>query len=121
MPAFLHNDVYDSGLSVLDTATATLHLCSAQPTTLAEATTTFGLGNKAGISIGAPQAHTTGHKVIVAAITGGSITGSGTASHYAIVDGARLLAANVLASLQVVTAGNTFSLGAIDIAIPAPV
>lgn len=120
MAAYLHTDVYDSGLSVLDTASATLHICSQQPASLAEVTT-YTLGNKASISIGAPQAHTTGRKVVVAAITGGSVTGTGTASHYAIVDGTRLLAANALSASQAVTSGNTFSLGAIDIAIPAPV
>lgn len=121
MAAVLHTDVYDSGLSVLDTATATMHICSQQPTTLAEANTTYTLGNKASISIGAPTNHTTGRKVVVAAITGGSVTATATATHYAIVDATRLLATAALSASQAVTSGNTFSLAAFDIAIPAPV
>lgn len=65
MSATLHSDVYDSGLSVLDVATSTLHICSTQPTTRTEATTTYKLGTKTSLSIGAPQAHTTGRKVAV--------------------------------------------------------
>lgn len=122
MAAILHNDVFDNGLSVLDTATATLHICyTQQPTTLAEATTTYSCGNKSGISIGSPQDGTTGRKVTVAAITGGSVTATQTAGWFAIVDATRLLAAGPLSSTQAVTNGNTFSLGAFDITIPDPV
>lgn len=121
MSAYLHPDVYDSGLSVLDTATASLYLCTQQPTTRAEATATYDCGNKASISIGAPENHTTGRKVVVAAITGGTITDTLTASHYAIVDATRLLATNALGASQAVISGNTFSLASFDIAFPAPV
>lgn len=121
MAATLHSDVYDSGLSVLDTATSILHICSTQPTTLAEATTTYKLGTKTSLSIGAPQAHTTGRKVVVAAFSDGSVTATGSAAYFGIVDGTRLLAAGPLASSQSVTIGNTFSLAAFDIALPAPV
>ena len=121
MAATLHNDIYDSGLSVLDTATSTLHICSSQPTTLAEATTTYKLGTKTSLSIGAPTNHTTGRKVIVATFSDGSVTATGTAAFFGIVDGTRLLAAGPLASSQTVTNGNTFSLAAFDIAFPAPV
>lgn len=121
MAATLHSDVYDSGLSVLDVATSTLHICSTQPTTLAEATTTYKLGSKTSLSIGAPQAHTTGRKVVVASFSDGSVTATGTAAFFGIVDGTRLLAAGPLSSSQSVTNGNTFSLAAFDIAFPAPV
>ena len=43
---FLSDDVLDGGLDVLDTATTTLHICSQEPTTLAEANSTYTLGNK---------------------------------------------------------------------------
>ena len=122
MAAHLHDNVYDDGLNVLTSATSkVLHICSSQPSNFA-GVAGVSLGNKTAQSIGAPQAHTTGRKVVVAAVTtGGSVTGDGTASHYAIVDGTRLLAANNLAATQAVTDGNTFTLAAFDIAIPAPV
>ena len=121
MAGYLHNDIYDNGLNTLTNATKTLHICSQQPVSFAEVAT-YSLGNKASPSIGSPANHTTGRKVTVAAISGGSVTASGTASNYAIIDTAnsKLLSTQALASSQVVTSGNTFSLAAFDIAIPAP-
>lgn len=122
MAAFLHDDVYDDGLNVLTSASSkVLHICSAQPANFAEVAG-VSLGNKPAQAIGSPEVGTTGRKVVVGAVaTGGSVTATGTASHYAIVDGTRLLAANSLAASQAVTSGNTFTLAAFDIAIPAPV
>lgn len=119
--AYLHPDVLDNGLSVLDTATTTLHICSAEPADYA-GVASVTLGNKTGLSIGAPENRTpSGRKVVVAAITsGGNVTGTNTATHWAIVDGTRLLAANSLASGQAVTNGNSFTLPAFDIGIPNP-
>ena len=118
----LNDRVFDSGLTVLDTEANRLDICSQEPTTYAAATTTYTLGNKTSLSIGAPADGTTGRKVTVAAITDGTVSGSGTATHYAIVDtvNSRLLAAGALASSQVVTSGNTFTLAAFDIRIPDP-
>jgi hypothetical protein len=50
------------------------------------------------------------------------VTGTGTASHYAIVDtvNSRLLAAGALSAPQAVTDGNVFTLTAFDIGIPDP-
>ena len=123
MAGFLHNDVFDSGLSVLDTATATLYICSQQPATLAEANSTYALGNKSGITIGAPADRSGGgREVTVSAITGGIVTGAGTqtATHWAIVDATRLLATNAISPTQSVTNGNTFSLASFTIGIPDP-
>lgn len=118
---FLNDRVLDNGLTVLDTEANRLDICSQEPVTYSEATSTYTLGNKTSLSVGAPTDRTpNGRKVVVAAITDGSVTGNGTASHYAIVDtvNSRLLATGSLAASQVVTSGNTFSLGAIDIGIP---
>ena len=122
MPGFLHNDTYDAALNVIVNATKTLHITSQQVSTFANVAT-YTLGNKAAPSVGAPADHTTGRKVTVAAITGGSVTGTGTASHYCIVDtvNSKVLASQVLGSSQSVTSGNTFSLASFDIAFPAPI
>lgn len=121
----LNDRVYDFGLNVLDTEASALHICNLEPSTFASATTTNSLGSKALAAggIGAPGAGSpNGRRVTVAAITGGAITVSGNASHYAIVDTAnsRLLAAGPLSANQTVTAGNTFTMAAFDIRIPAP-
>lgn len=61
-----------------------------------------------------------GRRVTVAAIADGSVTATGTATHWAITDTAngRLLATGALAASQLVTSGNTFTLGAFDAGIP---
>lgn len=121
--AYLNDRVLDNGLQVLTNETTHLHLCSQEPATFAEATSTYTLGNKAGPTVGSPSARTPdGRKVTVSAISDGAVTGTGEATHYALVDNAnsRLLAARLLASSQQVTDGNPFTLTSFDIGIPGP-
>lgn len=78
-------------------------------------------------SVGAPAAASpNGRKVTVAQITDGTITATSTgtsddAQYWALTDttNSRLLAAGSLASAQMVTSGNTFTLAAFDIRIPS--
>ena len=123
--------VLDSALSKLDTEATHLYLCSAEPATYAAAiganngTTQFGLGNKALAAgdINAPADRVGGgRKVTLAALSGGSVTSTGTATHYAIVDqtNTRLLVTGAISPTQGLTAGNTFSTPTIDIGIPDP-
>lgn len=122
--ATLNNRVFDQGLSVLDLEANQIHVTSQEATSYAEAITTYTLGNSSSLSIGAPQDRTGGgREVVVAAISDGAITGTGTATHYAIVDTAnsRLLATSTLTASQSVTNGNTFTLSAVAIGIPDPV
>lgn len=121
--ATLADRVYDNGLTVLDTEANRLDICSTEPTTYTEATSTYTLGNKTSLSIGAPADRTGGgREVTVASFTDGSVTGSGTAAYYAIVDtvNSRLLATGALSSSQAVTSGNTFSISSFKIGIPDP-
>jgi hypothetical protein len=113
--------ILDAALSKLDTEGNRLDVCSAEPTTYTQATSTYTLGNKTSLSIGAPADRSpTGRKVTVAAITDGTVTGSGTATHWSIVDtsNSRLLAAGSLASSQALTNGNTLTVAAFDVGIP---
>lgn len=122
--ATLNNRVFDQGLSVLDLEANQIHVTSQEATSYAEAITTYTLGNSSSLSIGAPQDRTGGgREVVVAAISDGAITGTGTATHYAIVDttNSRLLATSTLTASQAVTNGNTFTLSAVAIGIPDPV
>lgn len=119
--AFLADYIFDAALTKLDTEANRLDICSQEPVTYAAATTTYTLGNKTSLSIGAPADRTpNGRKVTVAAITDGTVTGTGTASHWAIVDtvNSRLLATGALSASQAVTSGNVFTTGAFDIGIP---
>ncbi len=121
--ATLNDRVFDNGLTVLDTEANAIHVTSQEATTYAEATSTYSLGNSTSLSIGAPQDRSGGgREVVVAAITDGDVTGTGTVTHYAIVDTAnsRLLATSTLTASQAVTDGNTFTLSSVAIGIPDP-
>lgn len=120
--AYIHPDVLDSGLSVLTSASSKrLDICTTEPTTRTQAITTYTLGNKAGMTIGSPEARSpSGRKVVTGVISDGSVTGNGTAAFWGITDGTRLLAAGSLSAGQAVTSGNAFTLAALDIGIPNP-
>ena len=121
--ATLADRVYDNGLTVLGTEANRVDICSAEPTTYTEATSTNTLGNTNSITISAPaDGDTSGRKVTLSAISGASVTATGTATHFAITDtsNSRLLATGSLSASQAVTSGNTFSLTAVDIEIPDP-
>ncbi len=121
--ATLDNRVFDNGLTVLDTEANAIHITSAEATSYANVASVT-LGNSTSLSIGAPQDRSGGgREVVVAAITDGSVTGTGTATHYAIVDtvNSRLLATSTLTASQAVTSGNTFTLSSVAIGIPDPV
>jgi len=113
--------IYDAALAKFDTEATQLNICTQEPTTYTEAITTYSKGQKVGISIGVPaDGAVNGRRVTVAAIADGAVNGDGTVTHYAVVDtvNSRLMAAGELAASQIVTDGNTFTLGAIDITIP---
>lgn len=121
---YLNDTVLDNGLQYIVDNGVRLDVCSQEPANYTEATSTYTLGNKAGLTpTGPANGSPSGRAVTIPAITDGSITGTGTASHWAFSKTsatAALLAAQSLASSQAVTNGNTFSLDAITITIPDP-
>ena len=121
--ATLDNRVFDNGLTTLDTEANKVLVTSQEASTYAEANSTYAMGNSTSLSIGAPADRSGGgRKVAVAAITDGSVTATGTATHYALVDtnNSRLLATGSLTASQAVTSGNTFTLATFDVGIPDP-
>ena len=121
--ATLNDRVFDNGLTVLDTEANAIHVTSQEATSYTDATSTSTLGNSTSLSISAPADRSGGgREVTVSAITDGSITAGGNASHYAIVDttNSRLLVTGSLSAAQSVTSGNTFSLASFTIGIPDP-
>ena len=117
--AYMNDEIFDQGLDYADTNGTRIDVCSQEPTTYAEATSTYTLGNKTGLNTGATEAGATdGRRVIVPAITDGSVTSTGTATHWALTDGSAILVATgSLTSSQAVTSGNTFTLDAISLTI----
>lgn len=117
--AYINDEVFDGGLDYADTNGTRIDICSQEPGNYTEATSTYTLGNKTGLNTGVPEAGVTdGRRVIVPAITDGSVTGTASATHWALTDGtAILVATGLLSSPQSVTSGNTFTLDAISITI----
>ncbi|MDH3582145.1 MAG: hypothetical protein OEM91_16165 [Hyphomicrobiales bacterium] len=115
---FITDTAFDSGLSYIDTNGTRVDICyTAEPTNYTEATSTNSCGNKTGLNTGAPEAGATdGRRVIVPAITDGSVSATQTADWWGLTDGTSLfLAAGDLSAPQSVTSGNTFTLDAISI------
>ena len=116
--AFINDSVFDSGLSWADTNGTRIDICSTDPGGTYATVTANTLGN-ATVNTGAPEAGAVdGRRVIVPAITSGSVTGTGTATHWALTDGsANVVASGALTSSVAVTSGNTFTLDAISITL----
>ena len=117
---YINDEVFDQGLDYADTNGVRIDICSQEPTTFTEATVTYTLGNDT-VNTGATEGGATdGRRVIVPAITAGSVTGTDTATHWALTDNASpgtLIATGALSAPQAVTSGNTFTLDAISITI----
>lgn len=121
--ATLADYVLDAALAKLDTEADRIDITSQEATTYAEATSTHTLGNSTSLAFGAPQnGDSSGRKVTAGAITGASVTGTGSATHFAISDvsSTRLLATGPLGTAQSVTSGNVFNLPAFDVTINDP-
>jgi len=121
--ATLADRCFDNGLTVLDTEASAIHVTSQEATTYANATSTFSLGNSTSLSGASPTDRSGGgREVIFAAISDGSITGTGTCTHYALVDvsNSRLLVTGSLSASQAVTSGNSFTGASFAVGIPDP-
>lgn len=122
--AFLHDDIFDTGLTQLTTVVENLYICSAEPTTFAEASSTYKLGTKSGgPTITGPTDRTGGGREVSAgAISDGVVDATGNASWFALCDNSasKLLVTQQLATAQDVTLGNPFTLTAFKVGIPDP-
>jgi len=93
-------------------------LCSAQPTTYAEATSTYKLALKTGLTSGSftgpANGDVNGRKITVNAQNSVTVDASGDATHIALCSGSVLLYTTTC-TLQTVTSGNTANIPAWDI------
>ena len=117
----VHDNVLDAMLDKIATATL-LTVCSAQPTTLAEATTTYKLADVAVDASDFTKANgdVSGRKVTIAQQTAVPIDTTGTATHVALTDGSILLEVTTCTS-QSLTSGGTVTVPAWDIEVADPV
>jgi len=121
MAKFMPDATIDLMLAVLAAATE-LTVCSTQPTTYAEAHTTYMLVNHVltpGIGSGdftAANGDSSGRKLTLAAQNGISVTNGGTALHYALtITGSSTLLLVGSVTSQVLSAGNTVNFPATDV------
>lgn len=121
MAKSVHDDVLDGAFDVLDQANLMI-ACSAEPTTRAEAVTTYALADVAmtvDTDYTKANGDTSGRKVTVSAKSSILVDASGTATHVALVDATRLLYVTTCTS-QALTSGNTVSFPAWDVEIADP-
>lgn len=98
-----------------------IHVCSAQPTTYAEASSTFELaGGALSGSYSAANGDTSGRKNTIPAQTGLPITADGTATHVAITNGTDTLYLVTTCASQALTSGGTVDTSAFDHEIQDP-
>lgn len=118
--AYINDSAFDAALNWIISKGLRLDICSQEPTTYAQATSTYSIGNKVGPSLGAvANGATSGRRTTVAAITDGTVTATATATHWALTDASSILAATgALAASQALTSGNPFTTPAFDITFP---
>jgi hypothetical protein len=120
MAATISDSVFDAALNFLETNGTVVHILTQATMTWSEIAT-YTKGNKTGCTYTGPADHTSGRKTVLDAISGGSVTGSGTVTHFAITNGSdAVYVCQELNASQAVTSGNTFTLTACTIAIPDP-
>jgi len=105
-----------------------MDVCSTEPTTYAEATSTYTLanttlatGDSGGSDYTAPQDDTSGRKLIVEQQTDIAITGTDDAEHIAITNGSDELIFVTTCTLQGLTSGGTVTVPAFEINVQDPV
>lgn len=115
---FISDEVFDGGLDYADTNGDSLTVTSADPGGVYATVTGNALAVEV-VNTAVPEdGAADGRRVIVPAITAGSITATGTASHWALTNGTdTVIASGALTATQAVTSGNSFTLDAISVTI----
>lgn len=93
-------------------------VCSAQPTSYAEATTTYKIASKTGLTsanfTGAANGDVSGRKITVNAQNTDAATATASGTHIALCSGSALLYVTTMTS-QLITTGNVVAIPAWDI------
>jgi hypothetical protein len=112
----------DGSLDVLISNGDLLVICSAEPTNLTEAVTTFALADVSlsGSDYTKANGDVSGRKVTIAAKSGIAVDTTGTATHVAIVDSGTELLYTTVCNSQGVSGGGTADTSSFDIEIRDP-
>jgi hypothetical protein len=116
--------VLDNGLLAVQSLADKIYICSQDPLTFADATVNYALGNNdfgVGLVFGPPAEGSPNGRVIASnPITNGTVTATGTAAKWAVVDSvnSRLLVNGSLGAPKAVTQGTPFTLDSFTIQLP---
>lgn len=123
MAKWQNDTILDQALNYIKNNVTQEVVCSQQPATYAEATGTYKLALKTGLTSGAftgpVDGDTSGRKITVNQQATITVDGSGNATHIALCSGSVLLYVTTCTS-QLLTAGNTVTIPAWDIEIADP-
>ena len=119
---YMPDAAFDAMLNYIQDNVETLYICSQEPATYAEASSTYKLGTKSSPTVAEPSDKAGGgRECVVAAISDGTVDSSGTGTHWALAkDSAtsELLATGELDTSQALTAGNPFTLASFAFGTP---
>lgn len=118
--AYITDAAFDAALNYIRDNAENLYICSAEPTTFAQASSSLKLATKALPTISVPADRSGGgRELTIAAISDGTVDATGTGTHIAITDdsASALLATVALSATQVLTAGNTMTLTAFTVGV----
>jgi hypothetical protein len=123
MAKTLDDSVIDGSLNIVKNGATQMCLCSTQPTTYTEATATYMLVLKTGLTSGSftgpVNGDASGRKLTKTAESGVSVTNTGNAQFIALCSGSVLLLVDTITA-QVVTSGNTCNIAAYKYEIADP-
>jgi hypothetical protein len=123
MGKLVDDTVLDGALNILKNGVTQLCVCSTQPTNYTEATATYKLAIKTGLTSGSftgpSNGDTNGRKIQVNAQSSLTVDTGGNAQHIALCSGSVLLYVTTCTP-QALTGGNTVSVPAWDIEIADP-
>lgn len=118
MAKWQNDSVLDAALDYVKNNVTQECVCNAQPTTYAEATSTYKLALKTGLTSGSftgpANGDTSGRKLTVNQQASITVDTGGTATHIALCSGSVLILVTTCTS-QVLTGGNTVTVPAWDI------
>lgn len=116
---FIADAYFDLAIAGIVSAGTALSLCSQEPTTYAEATTTYELGIDTSVSCGAAANGATNGRRTIVPSADVVANASGTATHWALHNNSNtLVATGALASSVAMTNGLTYTTASFSITFP---
>lgn len=122
MAVFTPDATLDAMLNVIADNCDRVDVCSAEPSTYAEATSTYTLGNytlTAGDGNGdwtIANGDSSGRKLTLSAQTGNNATGTGTATHIAFTNGSDTLYHVITCTSESTNSGSPLDINSVDVA-----